>query len=179
MPTRTPAPTARSGIRPELAPLEFLRDARSPQGFALTAFVIAVLRTNTRLITAGDDLTRDLGLSSARWQVMSTLRDSSLTVAAIARILGYSRQGVQTLINALIADGLVAAVDNPHNRRVKLMRMTRRGHLADRQALQRQAGWVERLATGIAPETIDVAATMLWTLYDRLAEDALLGHRRD
>ena len=171
MPTRTSRTSARLALRPELAPLEFLRAARSPAGFALTAFVIAVLRTNTRLITAGDDLTRDLNLSSARWQVISTLRDANLTVAAIARILGYSRQGVQTLINALIADGLVKPLDNPHNRRVKLMQMTRRGHAADREALNRQAGWVERIANGIPPEKIDVAAEMLWTLHDRLTAD--------
>ena len=45
----------------------------SPGGEALTDLVLAVFRLNGRLLTAGDRLVSDLGLTSARWQVLGAI----------------------------------------------------------------------------------------------------------
>ena len=62
-----------------------------------------------RLIAAGDDLVSDLGLTSARWQVLGAiaLAPAAETVARLARAMGLHRQGVQRIVNELAAEGIV------------------------------------------------------------------------
>jgi len=45
----------------------------SPAGEALTHLIVDIFRLQGSLLAAGNELTRDLGLSSARWQVMGAL----------------------------------------------------------------------------------------------------------
>ena len=57
----------------------------TPAGAALTELVLTVFRVNGLLLDAGDRMTKDLGLTSARWQVMGALEQGPLTAAQIAR----------------------------------------------------------------------------------------------
>src|SRR5436305_9423380 len=50
-----------------------------------------------------------------------------LTVPQIAGMRPTSRQRMQRLADELAAEGLVEFVDNPHHRRSKLVRLTRKG----------------------------------------------------
>ena len=45
----------------------------TPGGEALTDLFLAVFRLNGRLLAAGDHLVSDLGLTSARWQVLGAI----------------------------------------------------------------------------------------------------------
>ena len=65
----------------------------------LTDLIVETFRLNGRLLAAGDGLVADLGLTSARWQVLGAIAASPvpLPVASIARNMGLSRQGVQRL----------------------------------------------------------------------------------
>src|SRR5467141_3144788 len=73
----------------------------SPAGRALTQLILDIFRLNGSLLAAGNELTRDLGLSSARWQVMGALAEGPLPAAQIARNMGLSRQSVQRLVDML------------------------------------------------------------------------------
>ena len=57
---------------------------------ALTSLILEVFRLNGCLISAGDDLVSDLGLTSARWQVLGAmaLTPAAETVARLARSMG-------------------------------------------------------------------------------------------
>ena len=59
----------------------------TPGGEALTGLVLAVFRLNGQLLAAGDRLVADLGLTSARWQVLGAiaLAPSPQPVAWLAR----------------------------------------------------------------------------------------------
>ena len=72
-------------------------------GEALTDLVLAVFRLNGRLLAAGDHLVSDLGLTSARWQVLGAiaLAPSPQPVAWLARSMGLNRQGVQRIVNEM------------------------------------------------------------------------------
>src|SRR5215210_6586367 len=63
---------------------------------AITELILETFRLNGRLLAAGDALVRDLGLTSARWQVLGAVAMSPvpLPVSHIARNMGLSRQGV-------------------------------------------------------------------------------------
>ena len=53
----------------------------TPGGEALTDLVLAVFRLNGRLLAAGDHLVSDLGLTSARWQVLGAIAHSAKPAA--------------------------------------------------------------------------------------------------
>jgi DNA-binding MarR family transcriptional regulator len=90
---------------------------------AITDLVLETFRLNGRLLASGDALVADLGLTSARWQVLgaTVLSPTPLSVAQIARNMGLTRQAVQRLANEMEGDGLLRFAPNPHHQRAKLV----------------------------------------------------------
>jgi DNA-binding MarR family transcriptional regulator len=141
---------------------------RTPGGAAITAVILGVFRLNGRLIAAGDRLSRDLGLSSSRWQVLYAVLDGPLPAASIARDMGLTRQSVQRTVDLLAAEGLVSFAKNPYHRRAKLVRLTDRGLELLRTILARQAVWADDLADGIPADELQSSAQLLETIRQRL-----------
>lgn len=141
---------------------------------AYTELILTVFRLNSELVSAGDKLTKDLGLSSARWQIFGQIGhgDDALTVSQIARNMGLQRQTVQPQVDLLAADGLVELVENPNHRRAKLVRMTAAGKRAYREALRRQVGWSNRTARGVPAKTLEQTNDLLRELLKRLQSEA-------
>lgn len=75
----------------------------------------------------GDAIARALNQTAARWHVLSVLSDQPCTAAGTARRLGLARQGVQRVVNELLAQGLLAVADNPAHRRSPLFSLTTHG----------------------------------------------------
>ncbi|TXN00732.1 MarR family transcriptional regulator [Methylobacterium sp. WL64] len=137
---------------------------------ALTGLVIEVFRLNGDLLAVGDALVQDLGLTSARWQVLGAISLSPvpLPVAHIARNMGLTRQAVQRTVDDMRTDGLVCLEPNPHHRRAMLVAMTERGTIAYRGASERQERWATDLAAGLSLGPIEAAVELLRTLQQRL-----------
>ena len=137
---------------------------------AWSGLVVEVFRLNGDLIEGGDALVQDLGLTSARWQVLGAVALSPvpLPVAHIARNMGLARQSVQRIVDDMRDDGLVRTEPNPHHRRAPLVAMTPRGEAAYEQAMARKDLWADVLAEGMSPEAIESAATLLRTLQQRI-----------
>jgi DNA-binding MarR family transcriptional regulator len=137
---------------------------------AITDLVLETFRLNGRLLASGDALVADLGLSSARWQVLgaAALSPVPLSVAQIARNMGLTRQAVQRLANEMEADGHLRFAPNPHHQRAKLVLLTAAGKTAFAAAMKRQAGWAAALGKGFAARDIAAAATTLRTIRRRL-----------
>ena len=76
---------------------------------SLTDLIIGVFRLNGALLVSGDALVGDLGLTSARWQVLGAIALSPvpLPVAHLARNMGLTRQAVQRSVDEMRHDGLV------------------------------------------------------------------------
>ena len=79
------------------------------------------------------------------------------TVPQIARAKGVSRQHIQMLVNALAAAALVAASDNPADRRSPHVALTREGKAAFRRIRKREASLLAAAAAALADS--DLAAT--------------------
>jgi DNA-binding MarR family transcriptional regulator len=137
---------------------------------AFTHLILTVFRLNSELIAAGDRMTKNLRLSSARWQILGQIAhgNETLTVSQIARNMGLQRQTVQPQVDALVKDGLVEFTDNPHHRRAKLIRMTTPGRRAYRETLRRQVGWSNDIARGISAKTLTQTDQTMQTLLERL-----------
>ena len=146
------------------------RSRSADGGDAVTQLILETFRLNGRLLAAGDELVADVGLTSARWQVLGAMAASSVAipVAHIARNMGLSRQAVQRLVNEMEADGLVSFALNPHHERAKLVVMTNRGKWVLRAAMERQGPWAKELAKRLRPDEIQATVRVLRMLRERL-----------
>jgi DNA-binding MarR family transcriptional regulator len=147
---------------------------RTPTGLAVTELVLEVFRLNGRLLVAGDRLVSRLGLTSARGQVLGAiaLAERAEPVAWLARSMGLNRQGVQRIVNELVAEGYVALEPNPHHRRASLVVLTAKGRTAFAAADRLQTPWVNALAKGISADDIVAAKRTVAALRERLEEAA-------
>ena len=146
--------------------------ARTAESTALTELILETFRLNGCLLAAGDRMTGDLGLTSARWQILGAIEDRPRSVAQIARLMGLTRQAVQRIANVLVEEGFAGFADNPEHKRAKLVRLTDKGRSALDRINGRQAAWSARLATGMRVATIQAALAVLRTCRRRLeAED--------
>ncbi|MGI9343929.1 MAG: MarR family winged helix-turn-helix transcriptional regulator [Gammaproteobacteria bacterium] len=146
----------------------------SPRGLAFGELALESFRLNNRLLDAGDRLSADLGMTSARWQVLGTLvrAGGSLTVAEIARRMGLKRQSVQRIADRLDADGIVAFVSNPRHRRASLVEPTAVGLDVLERLETRRSGWADDVATDLDADAIEAAASVLRKIRERLETEA-------
>src|SRR5689334_729198 len=129
---------------------EHIAMAFEPVEDLLTGLILEVFRLNGVLLAEGDRLVADLGLTSARWQVLGAvaLAESPMPVAWIARNMGLTRQAVRRIVDELSDEGVLAFADNPHHRRAKLVVLTDRGARLYRAVEARRAPWATALAQG-------------------------------
>lgn len=137
-------------------------------GANFTKFILETFRLNGALIAAGDQLVRDLGLTSARWQVLGSLRDCPASVAEIARRMGLTRQNVQRIADCLAADGFVTTSANPAHRRAKLYSLTLHGRTVMEEVVCRQAEWANKISDGIDSTEIAETVSLMTMLLKRL-----------
>lgn len=141
---------------------------------AVTGLILEVFRFNGALLNAGDNLVRDLGLTSARWQVLGAvvLEERDLSVAQIARRMGLARQSVQRVVNDLVESGLLRYEENPDHKRAKLVALTDKGAETYRLADQRQIRWAKSLADGITVADLEKSLAIIRCLEERCTENA-------
>jgi DNA-binding MarR family transcriptional regulator len=150
-----------------------LEPGRTSTGEAATALVLSTFRANGLFLDAGDLLSADEGLTSARWQVLGAiaLAERPLTVPQIARRMGLTRQSVHATVNRLARDGFLELGPNADHRRSLLVGLTERGSAKYEAIDARQAEWINRLARGIARSDIETARRVLDELCVRLKDD--------
>ena len=143
---------------------------RTPAGAALSDLILDLFRLNSRMLVAGDRLVADLGLTSARWQILGTIvaADRLQPVAWLARDLGAARQNVQRIVNDLVKEGFVTFATNPHHRRAPLVVLTDKGRDTFEAAMGLQAPWVNRLSAGLRAEDIETTRGVMTALRRRL-----------
>jgi len=145
---------------------------------SITELVLETFRLNGCLLVAGDALVKDIGLTSARWQVLGAiaLSEVPLSVAHMARNMGLTRQAVQRLANEMERDGLVRFGPNPHHQRAKLVLLTPRGKTAYDAAIKRQGPWASGLANGLSVKRIKAATLTLRAIRQRLEDRSTQGN---
>lgn len=145
-----------------------MKKNHTPAASTYTELLLEVFRLNGRLLASGDRLTADLGLTSARWQVLGAIETEAATVSQIARLMGLQRQSVQRLVDVLEEEGIVEGLPNPSHRRAKLVRVTRSGRRLLATLRGRQIDWSNRVTKGLSAGDLDAALAMLHELRRRL-----------
>ena len=136
----------------------------------MTELILDLFKVNNRLLAAGDQLIADLGLTSARWQVLGTIvaADRPQPVAWLARDMGANRQNVQRIVNDLVKEGLVTLETNPHHRRASLIVLTDKGKQAFDAAMRLQAPWINKLSEGLQVDEIETTRGVVMALLRNL-----------
>ena len=109
------------------------------------ALTQSAFRLSNLLTAERDRVVADMGLTSARWQVLETVGQQSSPVSAahVARQLQISRQAVQRVLNDLAKQGLIQLKADDGDKRAQLVSITRQGsdvllELEERSEILRQ-----------------------------------------
>ena len=145
------------------------RPGRSAAGDALTELVMRVFRLNGLFLGAAEEMARPAGLTPARWQVLGAVLREPLPVSGIARAMGLTRQSVQRLADALVADGMAEYLPNPAHRRAKLLRPTAAGWAAIDTIRPLQYAWTHHVTADIGAAELRAAVATLDRVSGRVA----------
>lgn len=136
----------------------------------LSRITTEIFYTNGLLLAWGDRFAADLGLTSARWQMLGALAQAAeaQTSPQLGERMGMSRQGAQKQLNLLLADGLVAAADNPAHKRSPLYSLTEHGTAVFAQVRQRWMAQAAEWAQDLSVEELAMAEKVLLALGQRV-----------
>jgi DNA-binding MarR family transcriptional regulator len=146
----------------------------STGGRLFTDLVLEIFRFNGQLVFVGDQMTRSLGLSTARWQILGAiaLAEAPLTVAEIARNMGLQRQSVQRTVDVLVNADMVVTQENPNHQRARLVVFTPKGRAAYAQAIAIQTGWANKTAATVQEARLRSALLTLRMLRESLEPES-------
>jgi len=149
-------------------PIPVDRKGHTPAGTAFTHLVFEVFRLNGRMIASGDRLGGDLGMTSARWQVLGAVGAEPKTVAAAARAMGLTRQNVQRIADWLVESGFAEYLDNPNHRRAKLVALTPKGAALRLKLHRRQVKWANEVGGDLTVKELEAVVDVLKRLQRRV-----------
>lgn len=122
-----------------------------PPNDTFSQFSLSIFALNGLLTSLGETVTRPLGQSSARWQILGRAGYQPYTVSQMARDMGSSRQSVQYTADALERDGLISYEDNPADRRAQLIRLTTYGAEILAAIYAKNAEWSQHIMADLNP----------------------------
>ena len=145
----------------------------SKEGEAVTELILDIFRLNGRLVVAGDRLVSELGLTSARWQILGAIAyaERPEPVAWHARTMGLHRQGIQRIVNELKTEGIVEFRPNPHHKRAHLVCLTKKGRKLFEAAIALQVPWVNAVSSGLKLKDIATAKSVIDQLKLRVEQE--------
>ncbi len=142
--------------------------SRTPSAEAFTQLILETFLFNGRLLAAGDRLTKELGLTSALWQVLGAINEAPLPVAQIARNMGLTRQSVRRTANVLKDKGFVEFQENPNHHRAKLVALSKKGRNVLDQVTKLQIGWANSVSKGLGDNKLKTVIQTMRTIGNRL-----------
>lgn len=141
------------------------------KGKLLTDTILEIFKLNGLLTVEGDQLTKELGLTGARWKILGALFESDwpMTVPEVARMMGQSRQAVQRLSNEMKEDGLLETQINPDHKRAKKIFLTDNGKEVYALVMRKQMPWANAIATELKYSDLKLTSSVLQKVINRLA----------
>ncbi len=141
-------------------------DAEMPEPEFVRVFqrlVGEIFRLNGQLLATADQLSKDLEVSTARWQLIATIRHQPMTVAQIGRRIGISRQSTRKTVIRLLEQNLIELQPNPDHRRSPLVALTDKGQVIMDALRDRQVSLTDSFTHGLG-----LSIEQLETITERL-----------
>jgi DNA-binding MarR family transcriptional regulator len=93
-----------------------------------------------------DDAMQAAGLSLARTKLLAQLRvEGAMRQQALALCFGFAPRSITDMVDGLERDGLAERLDDPNDRRAKLVRLTASGEAAVTAALEVRGRLIEHI----------------------------------
>ncbi len=146
----------------------------TPSGELFTKLILETFRFNGLLISSGDQLAKEIDLSSALWQVLGAVGEAPLSMAQIARNMGLSRQSVRRSANILKDKGLINFENNPDHKRAKLVVMTKKGLQILEKMKKKQVDWSNHLSEEFSSKDLEETIKMIKSLSDQLGKNIII-----
>jgi DNA-binding MarR family transcriptional regulator len=137
----------------------------------LSAAALTTFKLNGQFLELAEHLARPAGITAAWWQVLGAVLNQPLSVSAIAREMGITRQAVQRTADVLVDRGLVEYHDNPAHRRAKLVAVTAEGRAVNSAIGPHHAQHARQLSAVLGADQLADAVAALAKLSEAL--DAL------
>ena len=144
---------------------------KDPQkGPVFTDIVLEVFKLGGLLVSEGDQMGSEYGITSARWKVLGalSLAGEPQTVPQIARSMGLTRQAVQRLVDAMREDDLLSFQDNPGHKRAKLISLSEFGKTVYSKLDDKQAQWASKSALNINKAELETTLSVLKRISDSI-----------
>jgi DNA-binding MarR family transcriptional regulator len=131
-----------------------------------------ILRTGARLTAHRNALLAGFGMNSARLRLLKTIRrlPIPLPVAALARVMGVSRQTAQQTARDLQAAGFIMLIGNPRSGRAPLVELSPSGEMQLERLMRVERRWVAALARGYDELTLAKTAWLLRLVRERASD---------
>ena len=128
----------------------------------------------------GDELLRDLGITSAMRGVMESLEIvGEQTVPQIAKTKGVSRQHIQLLVDALGEAELIGIFTNPQHKRSSLVRLTESGAEAFKEIRRKEVVILEEMAAEMDADALSLTTQTLSSLHSIVLNQLENGENND
>ena len=108
------------------------------------------------------------GVTVTQWHAMSVLTDKDVTVPAIARRLGVTRQAVQRVTDQLVGSGHLEPRENPSHRSSPVMHLTDLGRRTLRDLWEASDEPRAQITRGLSVEELFAASATLQKLLEGL-----------
>ncbi len=150
----------------------FYHAQKTPASNALTDLIRAVFRMSANAQKTGTRLTKGLGLTNARWQMLGELHaiEERVTVSQLARHMGLTRQAVQRLADDMARDGLLEFLANPTDARAMHLVLTETGAAVYRHSLEGEWQWTNAVAADFDEAELRAAARLIEAINRKMQE---------
>lgn len=105
-----------------------------------TGVMLGLIRINDLFIESSEDVMVRFGLTQAAFEVLTTLRSypkpRQLTPTELYKSILITSGGMTKVLNQLEHDGLIQRLDNPEDKRSKIIKLTRAGEKVAEQAMK-------------------------------------------
>ncbi len=142
---------------------------RTQAGQAIEDLIIEIVATFFLLRAEGMQIGVVSSSGEGYWSVLRLLKvNGPQTVPQLARYRYVPRQSVQKLANEMLNDGVIEFLNNPANKRSKLLRLTPNGEAVFAEMSDRIATLAETLAEQQDAAQLQNAANVVKRLHEQL-----------
>lgn len=135
----------------------------SQNGPVFTETVLEVFKLGGLLVSEGDQMGSEYGITSARWKILGalSLAGEPQTVPQIAGSMGLTRQAVQRLVDAMRENELLLFHENPDHKRAKLISLSELGKRIFSKLDEKQSRWAMKCSIDITKAELETTLSVL------------------
>ncbi len=115
-----------------------------------------------QLRETSDQLLTGTGINSSQRAVLEFLiKDGEQTVSSMAKDKNVSRQHIQKVVNVLLEQGLIQAMDNPEHKRSPLMKATANGKKLFQRVAAKESELIKSISGNFTAKDINTSLETL------------------